>query len=126
MLPGIFSESATVQTKFTGSFDLATAHIVPITDPAPDISHFISSIFCGGFKLIPPVSKVTPFPTRTIGLAPFLPPLYSIVTNLAGSTLPRETDSRQPMPSFFISFSSNISTEKPPISSARPFTAFAM
>ena len=111
---GIFSVKPTAQTKLTGSFEAATAHIVPITDPAPDISHFISSIFGLGFRLIPPVSNVTPFPTRTIGLAPFLPPLYSIVTNLAGSTLPSETDSKDPIPSFFISFSSRTSTLKPP------------
>ena len=119
---GIFSESAIVQTKFTGSFEAATAHMVPITDPAPDISHFISSILGLGFRLIPPVSKVTPFPTSTIGFAPFFPPLYSMVTNFAGSTLPLETDNNEPIPNFSISFSSRTSTENPPISFASSLT----
>ena len=93
-----------------------------MTEPAPDISHFISSILAPGLRLIPPVSKVTPLPTRTIGLAPFLPPLYSMVTNFAGSTLPRETESREPMPSFSISASSSTFTLKPLTSLANSLT----
>ena len=123
---GIFSVSPTAQTKLTGNLEAATAAIVPITDPAPDISHFISSILGLGFKLIPPVSKVTPLPTSTIGLAPFLPPLYCMVTSFAGSTLPSETESNEPMPSFFMSFSSNTSTLKPPISLPSSRTWLAM
>jgi leucyl aminopeptidase len=36
-------------------------------------AYFISSIPAPGFKEIPPLSKVTPLPTKTIGLALPLP-----------------------------------------------------
>ncbi len=43
--------------------------MVEMTLAAPHISNFISSIAAPGLRLIPPVSKVIPLPTRTCGLA---------------------------------------------------------
>jgi hypothetical protein len=40
------------------------------------MSNFISSIAGGGFKDIPPVSNVTPMPTKAVGAEPRVPPLY--------------------------------------------------
>ena len=59
---------------------------------------------------MPPESKVTPLPTSTTGLSPLLPPLYSSDINLAGSRLPRDTESREPMPSFSMAASSSTLT----------------
>ena len=63
LLPGIFSALATTPIILIGSFNSETTCIVAITLAAPHISNFISSIVAGGFKLIPPVSKVIPLPT---------------------------------------------------------------
>ena len=52
----------------SGSFISATAFMVPSTLAAPDMSNFISSISGAGFSEMPPVSKVMPLPTSTIGL----------------------------------------------------------
>ena len=106
--PGIFSVVGIIPTTFMGSFISAIAVMVPNTLAAPHISYFISSIFAAGFKEMPPVSKVTPLPTNTIGFSFLLKPQYSSVISLAGSLLPCATDSSEPMPSFFISFCSKI------------------
>ena len=63
LLPGMFSALATTPTTFIGSFSSETTCIVAMTLAAPHISNFISSIAAGGLRLIPPVSKVIPFPT---------------------------------------------------------------
>jgi hypothetical protein len=72
--PGIFSVAGTMMVRLIGNFMRATACIVPRTLAAPHMSNFISSISAPGFSEIPPVSKVTPLPTRTTGFSPFLPP----------------------------------------------------
>ena len=72
--PGMFSVAGITPTTFSGSFIAATALSVPKTLPAPDMSYFISSISAAGFSEMPPVSKVTPFPTRTTGFCLFGPP----------------------------------------------------
>ena len=107
---GIFSAAATMPTTLSFKSISAIAFMVPTTLAAPHISYFISSILAPGFKLIPPVSKVTPLPTSTCGCALFLPPLYSITIRHAGWSLPALTDSRAPMPSCFIFFSSSTLT----------------
>ena len=84
---------------------LARAIITPNTEAAPHISHFISSIAGDGFNDIPPVSKVIPFPTRTIGFSPAFPPLCSIVIILEGSSLPLPTLKKEPILSLAKSFS---------------------
>ena len=48
------------------------ARKVPSTLAAPPMSNFISSISGAGFMEMPPVSKVMPLPTSTVG-ASFLP-----------------------------------------------------
>ncbi len=74
LLPGIFSALATTPTILIGSLSSETTCIVAITLAAPHISNFISSMVGGGLRLIPPVSKVMPFPTIAYGLSPFFPP----------------------------------------------------
>ena len=58
---------------------------------------------------IPPLSKVTPLPTRTTGLSFLPPPLYSSIISFASSALPLDTPSNAPIPSFFIEVSFNAS-----------------
>ena len=87
------------------AFILARVDITPKTVAAPHISHFISSIAGLGLIDTPPVSNVTPFPTRAIGFSDGFAPLYSITIILAGSILPLETLKKEPIPSFSISFS---------------------
>ena len=65
---GMFSEAATKPTTLTGIFRLAMALITPSTAAEPHMSNFISSIAGLGLMLMPPVSKVTPFPTKQTGL----------------------------------------------------------
>ena len=55
--------------------------------------------------LIPPVSKVIPLPTITLGFLFFAPPKYCMIMNLDSWTLPWPTERRQSIPIFFISFS---------------------
>ena len=75
---------------------------VPMTAAAPPISIFISAIPADGFIEIPPVSKVTPLPTRAI--VPFflycLP--YSSVINFGSFSLPLLTPITPPIPSLAI------------------------
>ena len=112
LLPGIFSAEATTPMILDFGFIKAIASMVPKTLAAPLMSYFISSIAGLGFKLIPPVSKVMPFPTITSGCSVFLPPLYSIIMNLDSCTLPFPTDKRQCIPSFSISFSPRTFTDR--------------
>ena len=94
-------------TTLTFAFTLAKVDITPKTVAAPHISHFISSIAGLGLIETPPVSNVTPLPTRATGFSEGLPPLYSITIILAGSALPLETLKKEPMPIFSRSFSLN-------------------
>jgi hypothetical protein len=68
---------------------------VPSTAAAPDMSNFMSSMFCAGLIEIPPVSNVTPFPTSTTGAAS--DPLYSSTMKRGSSALPCAIDSRAPI-----------------------------
>jgi len=45
-----------------------------MTLAAPHMSYFISSISAPGFSEMPPVSKVMPLPTSTMGLSFARPP----------------------------------------------------
>src|SRR3989344_4616981 len=60
--------------------------------------------------LRPPVSNVTPLPTRTIGFSFAFPPLYSMMINCGSSEEPFATPSTAPIPSFCISFFPRIFT----------------
>ena len=73
--PGMFSVAGTMTVRLIGSPMRATAFMVPRTLAAPHMSYFISSISAAGLSEMPPVSKVTPLPTRTIGFSPVLAPL---------------------------------------------------
>ena len=64
---GIFSTAGTTMVRFSLGFISAIARIVPITEAAPHMSYFISSIPAPGLSEIPPLSNVTPLPTNTIG-----------------------------------------------------------
>ena len=72
---GIFSAAATIVIRFILSFASIAAIVAPITDAAPHMSNFISSIAGGGFKEIPPVSKVIPLPISMTGAWFALAPL---------------------------------------------------
>src|SRR5690606_40310287 len=56
-------------TRLIGSPICATALKVPSTLAAPHMSYFISSISAAGLSEMPPVSKVMPLPTSTMGFA---------------------------------------------------------
>ena len=62
---GRFSDVGTSPWTSTPGFRSASAWNRPITAAPPDMSYFISSIFAAGLMLIPPASKVSPFPTTT-------------------------------------------------------------
>ena len=73
--PGMFSVVGMRPTRLIGSPICATALKVPSTLAAPHMSYFISSISAAGLSEMPPVSKVMPLPTSTMGFAFALPPL---------------------------------------------------
>ena len=79
---GIFSTAGTRPITFTGSFVSISAEITPKTEAPPHISNFISSIPRPGLRLMPPVSKVTAFPTSIIGFRSSDAPLYFSVIKL--------------------------------------------
>ena len=71
---GMFSVVGTTATISTGSPSSAIAATASSTAAAPDMSIFISCIPAPGLSEMPPVSKVTPLPTKATG-APAPPPL---------------------------------------------------
>ena len=82
------------------------AFIVPITAAAPDISNFILSISAEGLIEMPPVSNVTPFPTRTmVPLEDFA--RFSKMINCGGKLEPCETARTPPILSRSISLFPN-------------------
>ena len=64
---GMFSTRPTTPTASTWAPRAASARIRPITVAAPAMSHFISSMLAAGLIEMPPVSKVTPLPTKASG-----------------------------------------------------------
>ena len=103
----MFSTSPTTPTALTFAFLAAKAYIKPTTPPAPAISHFISSIPPDGLIEMPPVSKVTPLPTKAIGRS-FLclgKPFHCSAIILGELALPCATPSNAPIPraSIFLS-----------------------
>ena len=69
--PGMFSQVGTMTTRLSLGLSSATARSVPSTLAAPPMSNFISSISAAGLMEMPPVSKVMPLPTSTIGACVF-------------------------------------------------------
>ena len=95
---GMFSAQATTATMFRGKSNCVTACITPMTVAAPPMSYFISSMPAPGFRLIPPVSKVMPLPTKAIGASS--PPLLKRMTaSWLSWSEPCPTDSRLFIPS---------------------------
>ena len=72
--------------------------ITPNTTPDPHISYFISSIFEDGLIEIPPLSNVSPLPTNILGFCFFAPPMYSIIINFSGTSVPEATPANAPIP----------------------------
>ena len=68
---GMFSTSPTMPTALTLALRAASACIRPMTTPAPAMSHFMSSMPSAGLIEMPPVSKVTPLPTKATGCRRF-------------------------------------------------------
>src|SRR5213592_782432 len=85
---------------------------VPRTAAAPDMSNFMSSMFCAGLIEMPPESNVTPLPTRTTGAAS-PPPLYSSAMKRGSCTDPCATASSAPIPSFLMAARSSTVTPNP-------------
>ena len=64
---GMFSQVGTMAIRLIGNCSFTAAQKVPITLAAPHMSNFISSIFRPGLSEMPPLSKVMPLPTSTVG-----------------------------------------------------------
>ncbi len=100
-----------------------------MTVPAPAMSHFMSSIPPAGLMEMPPVSKVTPLPTKQIGRSVpglrFVPPrpFQRITTIRASLALPCATPSIAPKLSLRSSFGPRTSTCTPSFSSGRQRSA---
>ena len=105
---GIFSTAGIRPTTLISNAASERADMTPSTDAPPHISNFISSIPLPGLRLIPPVSKVTALPTRTIGCCMVFDPLYSITINLLGCAEAFPTDNKDNIPRSFISDSPKI------------------
>ena len=61
----VYQFSSSSGTLLVAKFNSAAAQNVAITEAAPNMSYFISSMLAPGFNEIPPVSKVMPLPTNT-------------------------------------------------------------
>jgi len=112
---GMFSTSPAMPTTLARAFRAASACSAPMTAPAPAMSHFISSMPAAGLMEMPPVSKVTPLPTKATGALFFASgaPSHCITTRWDSRSLPWPTPSSAPMPSSRIFFSPRISTLTP-------------
>ena len=112
---GIFSVAGIRPITSCGKPSSAIVRIVPSTVAAPHISYFISSMPRPGLREIPPVSKVTPLPTRTIGFCSlvllFLPAgLYLIIIKRGAWSEPAATERNEPIFKASICFFSKTST----------------
>jgi len=123
--PGMFSTRPPMPTALTFALRPASAFISPITTPEPAMSHFMSSMPPAGLIEMPPVSKVTPLPTKASGRWSLASgaPFHCMMRSRGGWSLPCPTPSSAPMPSFFISLRPRISTSTPSCSSSRARSA---
>ena len=62
--PGMFSTSGTTPTTVTSGLSAAMAFIAATTAAPPDMSVFMRCMRSEGLMEMPPVSNVTPLPTR--------------------------------------------------------------
>src|SRR6184192_387267 len=67
---GRFSVEGMTPRTLTFGWSSPTVSKVPSTAAAPDMSNFMSSMFCAGLIEIPPESNVTPLPMSATGGAP--------------------------------------------------------
>src|SRR5437867_2755838 len=95
---GRFSVAGMRPTTLSFGLRAPSTSNVPSTAAAPDMSNFMSSMFCAGLIEIPPESNVTPFPTRTMGGAASPAPRYSSTMKRGSCSVPCATASSAPMP----------------------------
>jgi hypothetical protein len=103
---GMFSTRPMMPTTLTLALRAASACIRPVTQAAPPMSPFMSSMPPAGLIEMPPVSKTDALADEGDGLSFGLPPFQRMIASGSGRTEPCATPSSAPMPSFFISFSS--------------------
>ena len=111
---GMFSQAGMSPTTFILGLMVLKALKTPKTLAAPPMSNFISSISPGGLREIPPVSKVMPLPTSTVGASDLAPPWYFSTMKRSGSADPCATDMKEPMPNLATSLGPSTSHDIPP------------
>ena len=100
----MFSQATIKPTTLIAGCSWAKASKVPNTLAAPHISNFISSMPGPGLREMPPVSKVMPLPTNTVGAWASAAPLYFKTINRRGWAEACATAAKEPMPSLVTSF----------------------
>src|SRR4030042_90540 len=85
----MFSTAGTIATMFLRIPSAAAARTAASIPAPPAMSYFIFSMPSHFFKEMPPVSNVTPLPTRALQGAPRRPPRYSATTSRGGASPPR-------------------------------------
>ena len=123
--PSMFSTRPTRPTTFTFALRPASAAMAPTTAAAPAMSHFMSSMPPAGLMEMPPLSKVTPLPTKATGLPSPPAPCQDITTMRGSRALPSETPISMPKPSFSSSAGPNTSTATPSCSRLRQRSAIS-
>src|SRR5205807_2501783 len=83
-----FSVDGITPTTLSRGLSRPSASNVPSTAAAPDMSNFMSSIFCTGLIDMPPESNVTPFPTSATGGSAAAAPRYSSTMKRGSCWLP--------------------------------------
>ncbi|GAV37006.1 hypothetical protein ROTAS13_04696 [Roseomonas sp. TAS13] len=116
---GMFSTSPTMPIASTLALRPASVAMRPATVPAPAMSHFMSSMPPAGLMEMPPVSKVTPLPTKQSGFAGFFAPVpfQRRITARGSRAEPWATPSSAPKPSLRMSLGPSTSTSRPSFSS---------
>ena len=115
----MFSTMAQMPTALTFAFRAASERMTPKTAAAPAMSYFISSMPPAGLMEMPPVSKVTPLPTKAMGAPPPLPaPCHCRATSCGSWLLPWATPSMALRPSLRSFSRPRTSTFKPSLVSA--------
>jgi len=110
----MFSTQGMKAVTASGGFNWAMARMAPSTAAPPHISYFILSMSAEGLIEMPPVSKVTPLPTRPRWADEAAAcGRYRTTMRAGGAALPCATPSRAPMPSRSSSARSSTSHSRP-------------
>ncbi len=109
----MFSASGSRPTALTGVRCAASTCISPNTAAAPAMSNFMMSMPGARLSDTPPVSKVTPLPTKASGGCAFAPPFHVSTTSRDSFALPRPTARSAWKPFASSAASSMISTPTP-------------